>query len=322
MLRFRRLPSRLAATLIAVAAVWSGASSAAHADDCQRLVDEFNQTADAGRAEDAQAIIDRIAASADCGRYQVAAQRRVAALRLKAVQALMARGRPVADFERLLVAADAPEVVWQAAATLAEVRFGERRFAEAAQAYDRAIEIVKNETLTPTAPSRYDIEELIQRAGQARLLAASGAGSGGVGKFVKTAKDQRDGTLGGFYSRSVRGIVVQAIPVPVTFEFRTTAFTDVGQDAARELVEALKDHLPSRMVLIGHTDIRGTAEFNMKLSQDRAQALAAFLQQNGITIAIETEGKGANEPLSLSDSSGLSQEDIYALNRRVEWRRE
>jgi len=39
-------------------------------------------------------------------------------------------------------------------------------------------------------------------------------------------------------------------------------------------------------------------------------------------VTIETEGKGANEPMRLSDSSGLSDEDIYALNRRVEWRRE
>ena len=150
------------------------------------------------------------------------AQRRLAALRLNVVQLMMARGRPVADYERLLLAAQAPEVLWQASATVGEVRFGERRFAEAAQAYDLAIEIIKNETLTPLAPSKFDIEGLIERSGQARLLAANGVGVAGGEKFVKTAKDQRDGTLGGVYSRSVRGIVPRAIPVPITFEFRTT----------------------------------------------------------------------------------------------------
>jgi outer membrane protein OmpA-like peptidoglycan-associated protein len=60
----------------------------------------------------------------------------------------------------------------------------------------------------------------------------------------------------------------------------------------------------------------------MKLSRDRADAVAAFLQQNGLDIPIETEGKGFNDPVHLSDTSGLSEEDIYALNRRVEWRRE
>ena len=134
-------------------------------------------------------------------------------------------------------------------------------------------------------------------------------------KFVKTAKDQRDGTLGGLYSRSVRGIVPRSIPVPITFEYGTTNFTNVGQDAARELLGALQEQKPSRVLLIGHTDVRGTAEFNMKLSRDRAAAVASFLQQNGLTIPVETEGKGANEPMHLSDTSGLSEEDIYALNR-------
>jgi outer membrane protein OmpA-like peptidoglycan-associated protein len=315
MFHFRQ---RRSVTAAAVAAALS--LSSASAEDCRGLIDQFNAAADGGRTDNAQTLIDRIATSAECGRYQVAAQRRLAALRLSTAQSLMARGRPVADYERLLIDADAPDVLWQAAATLAEVRFGERRFADAAQAYDRGIEIIKNETLTPTAPARHDIEELIQRAGQARLLAANDAS--GRGAFVRAAKDQRDGTLGGFYSRSVRGIVTQAIPVPITFEYRTAAFTTVGQDAAHELLDVLKEQAPSRIVLIGHTDVRGTAEFNLKLSRDRAEAVAAFLQQNGISVPIATEGKGANEPLRLSDSSGLSQDDIYALNRRVEWRRQ
>ena len=182
--------------------------------------------------------------------------------------------------------------------------------------------LLKTNPLLPAAPSKFEIEGLIERSGEARLLAANGVGSGGGEKFVKTAKDQRDGTLGGFYSRSVRGIVPRSIPVPVTFEYRTTTFTSVGQDAARELLGALQEQKPSRILLVGHTDVRGTAEFNMKLSRDRADAVASFLKQNGLAIPIETEGKGANEPMHLSDTSGLTEEDIYALNRRVEWRRE
>ena len=167
------------------------------AEDCQSLLDEFNRTIDSGDDGRAQSLVDKIAISADCGRYQVPVQRRLAARRLSVVQFMMARGRPVADYDRLLLAAQSPEVLWQASATMGEVRFGERRFVEAAQAYDLAIEIIKNESLTPVAPSKFDIEGLIERAGEARLLAANGVGSGGGEKFVKTAKDQRDGTLGG-----------------------------------------------------------------------------------------------------------------------------
>ena len=311
---------RAAALAIAVFAA-SAVARPALAADCSPMIDEFNRAVDAGLEAEAQKQIDRIAVSAECGRYQIAAQVRLAALRLATTQQLLARGRPVGEYERLLTAAEAPEVLWQASATLAEVRFGERRFADAAQAFDRAIEIIKNETLTPTAPAKFDIEGLVERAAQARLLAASATTQEGP-KFVRTAKDQRDGSLGGFYSRSVRGIVPRAVPVPVTFDYRAATLTGIGEEAARELVEALKEQKPSRLILIGHTDVRGSAEFNMKLSRDRADSVASFLRQNGINVPVETVGKGATEPMRLSDTSGLSQDDIYALNRRVEWRRD
>jgi outer membrane protein OmpA-like peptidoglycan-associated protein len=313
------IPAALAAAFLMSA---SALTTPARAAECEALLEDFNRAVDAGEESKAQGFVDKIATDADCGRFQVPAQRRLAALRLAAAQLLMARGRPVSDFDRLLTAAEAPEVLWQASGTMGEVRYGERRFADAAQAYDRAIEIIKNETLTPTPPSKFEIDGLIERSAQSRILAANGAGTGGRERFVQTARDSRDGTLGGFYSRSVRGIVPRALPVPITFEYREATFTGVGEQAARELMVALKEQRPSRIMLVGHTDVRGTTEFNMKLSRERADAVAAFLRQNGINIQVQTLGKGATEPMRLFDSSGLTQDDIYSLNRRVEWVRE
>ena len=160
----------------------------ARAADCNALLDDFNRTVDAGEEAKAQSLVDKIATDAECGRFQVPAQRRLAALRLSAAHLLMARGRPVSDYDRLLKSAESPEVLWQASATMGEVRFGERRFTDAAQAYDRAIEVVKNESLTPTPPSKFEIDGLVERSSQSRLLAANGAGTGGGEKFVQTAQ--------------------------------------------------------------------------------------------------------------------------------------
>lgn len=290
--------------------------------DCEHILDAFNHAVDAGQEAEAQKLVDAIAIEPACGPLQTAAQRRLAAFRLTAVQSLMARGRPHSEYERLLTEADKPEVLWQAAATQGEVRFGERRFVDAAMAFDRAIEIIKNEIRTPTVPSKFEIEGLVDRAAQARLLAANMPSGSERGGFVRTARDQRDGKLGGIYSPSVRGITPHAIPIPITFDYAKTSFTSVGTEAAQELLNAIKEQRPSRVVLVGHTDVRGSAENNVKLSLARAEAVAAFLRENGIDAAIETGGKGASEPIQLGDTSGLTQEDIYALNRRVEWRRE
>jgi outer membrane protein OmpA-like peptidoglycan-associated protein len=305
---------------IAGAIVAGSLSSPSLADDCGRLLEEFNRTIDGGREADAQQLVDKIATDAQCGRYQAPAQRRLAAFRLNAAQGLMARGRPVNDYERLLVEAEKPQVLWQASATLGDVRFGERRFVDAARAFDRAIEIVRNETLTPNTPSKFDVDGLFERSGQARLLAANESAKGA--KFVTAARNQRDGTLGGIYSPSVRGIVPRAIPIPITFDFAKTSLTNVGELAARELATAIKEQRPSEVVLVGHTDVRGTAEVNMKLSRERAETVASFLRDNGIQAKVDAVGKGATEPMHLTDTSGLSQDDIYALNRRVEWRRQ
>jgi outer membrane protein OmpA-like peptidoglycan-associated protein len=313
--RTYRLAAAISAGLLVTA-------SPALAGDCKPLIEQFNQAIDAAQEADAQGLIDKIAGSADCGQYQTAAQSRLAALRLSAAQILMARGRPVDEYERLLTAAETTEVLWQASGTLGEVRFGERRFAEAAEAYDRAIAIVKNETLTPARPEKFEIEGLIARSAQARLLAANVKMADGTTAFVQTARDQRDGTLGGIYSRSVRGIVPQAVPIPITFEYTKTAFTPIGEQAVRELADALKEQRPARIRLIGHTDNRGHEETNMKLSAARAEAVAAYLKQAGIDAVIETSGVGANEPVKLMDSAGLTQDDIYALNRRVEFLRQ
>jgi outer membrane protein OmpA-like peptidoglycan-associated protein len=314
-LRQYRLAAAISACLLA-------GLGPALAGDCKPLIEQFNQAIDTAQESEAQRLIDKIAGSADCGQYQTAAQLRLAALRLSAAQILMARGRPVAEYERLLTAAETTEVLWQASATLGEVRFGERRFGVAAEAYDRALAIVKNETLTPARPEKFEIEGLLTRSGQARLLAANVKMADGTTAFVQTARDQRDGTLGGIYSRSVRGIVPQAVPVPITFEYAKTTFTPIGEQAVRELADALREQRPARVRLVGHTDIRGSDETNKKLSAARAEAVAAYLKEAGITTVVETAGVGASEPFKLMDSAGLSQDDIYALNRRVEFIRQ
>ena len=108
------------------------------------------------------------------------------------------------------------------------------------------------------------------------------------------------------------GIVVVAVGIFLLF----------GKLATDELVAAVKEQRPARIRLVGHTDVRGSVENNLRLSAARSEAVAAYLKDAGVEATIETSGVGANEPLTIPDSSGLSQEDIYALNRRVEFVRQ
>ncbi len=291
--------------------------ASALAETCTPL-DAVNKAIDAAQYEAAETQIAAMNANRNCAGFVMPVQRRLAAARLSAAQKLVEQKAPKKSYFDLIADAERPGVLWQASATLAELRFGERKFAEAAAGFDRAIEIVNNETLTPRDPGREAIENLLQRAAAARLLAANS--DNGKSGYVATAT--RDGKLGGIFSQHVRGVVPRIVPMPITFEYRSASLTEEGQQAAQELVRAIKEQQPQSVSLVGHTDLRGAPEFNKKLSLARAEAVAAFLRDHQVALPVQPEGVGADEPLQLGNTNGLTEEDIYALNRRVEWRRE
>lgn len=63
--------------------------------------------------------------------------------------------------------------------------------------------------------------------------------------------------------------------------------------------------------VVGRTDDRGSVEYNQKLSEDRAQAVAAQLRSLGFTV-VEVIGKGKSDPLAPGTSEGAR-----AVNRSV-----
>ncbi|HEY8539163.1 MAG TPA: OmpA family protein, partial [Steroidobacteraceae bacterium] len=80
------------------------------------------------------------------------------------------------------------------------------------------------------------------------------------------------------------------------------------------LASALKE-APGRTVLIeGHTDSVGSAEFNQRLSENRAESVQRALLERGVASnQITTVGKGETTPIASNDSAGGRQQ-----NRRVE----
>lgn len=82
-----------------------------------------------------------------------------------------------------------------------------------------------------------------------------------------------------------------------------------------ERLAAVLKESPARKVLIeGHTDSVGAAEFNQQLSLDRAQSVQTALLERGVlSDQISTLGKGESTPIATNDDAGGRQR-----NRRVE----
>src|SRR5690554_2077016 len=97
------------------------------------------------------------------------------------------------------------------------------------------------------------------------------------------------------------------------FEFDSS---DLKPEAMRALDVHAKDlkSQGNRVVLEGHTDERGTREYNMALGERRAAAVQRYLVLQGVSPAqLELVSYGEEKPAVVG-----STEEAWAQNRRVE----
>lgn len=99
----------------------------------------------------------------------------------------------------------------------------------------------------------------------------------------------------------------------VYFDFNESALTtDATSTLARD-ADCLKK-VPNSVTVVGHTDPRGTAEYNIALSERRAQSVQAHLSRLGVD-----GGRMAILPRGSIDASGTN-EPSWAQDRRADFR--
>lgn len=102
----------------------------------------------------------------------------------------------------------------------------------------------------------------------------------------------------------------------INFEFNSSELTADSRDGIMSLVSFLMSYNEIDVELIGHTDDMGDAEYNILLSERRAESVRRALVDNGVSLErIKIKGCGATQPLFPNDS-----DKHRALNRRVEMR--
>ena len=109
-----------------------------------------------------------------------------------------------------------------------------------------------------------------------------------------------------------------AMPGGALFEHDKWELAGKAQDDLQQLADLLARYPDATFVISGHTDYTGTPEYNLRLSERRAEAVKEWLiQKMGIESArIQTLGKANSEPIK-----GIEPEmsiDEQAPMRRVE----
>ena len=102
----------------------------------------------------------------------------------------------------------------------------------------------------------------------------------------------------------------------VHFGFDNSRIASEDQEALLELVDVMQKDQFKRIQVSGHTDERGSSEYNIALGWRRAQSVAYFLQSNGIAKdQIDLISYGKEKPID-----GRHVESAWQKNRRVELR--
>lgn len=103
--------------------------------------------------------------------------------------------------------------------------------------------------------------------------------------------------------------------VRVSFAFDSAQLDDRATRALQDNARCLADRRATALLIEGHCDERGTAQYNIALGYRRAEAVRKYLADLGVTASLDAVSFG--EELPIAEGPG---EPAWAQNRRAEMR--
>lgn len=157
------------------------------------------------------------------------------------------------------------------------------------------------------------------KAGNTAVGAVLGGALGGVAggligkKMDKQAAEIENTVPGAEVIKAGEGIIVK-FDSGILFDFDKSDLKPAAKTNIQKLVASLNENPDTDILVVGHTDNVGRAEYNLGLSDRRAASVKNYAIAQGLASSrIKTEGKGASEPIASNETA-----EGRAQNRRVE----
>lgn len=157
----------------------------------------------------------------------------------------------------------------------------------------------------------------IGTAGGALIGAAVGGGTGALigNKMDKQARQIDQALPGADVERVGEGIRLVLNENAVRFATGKATLTSTAKANLDKLVPVFKEYADTNIQIYGYTDSTGSPEFNLTLSQKRAESVKNYLASNGLVSSrFKTTGLGIADPIATNDTA-----DGRTQNRRVEF---
>ncbi|MBE6457220.1 MAG: OmpA family protein [Alphaproteobacteria bacterium] len=145
---------------------------------------------------------------------------------------------------------------------------------------------------------------------------AGGAVGGGVGYYmdVQAAELRAELVSTGVQVVEDTDSIRLIMPGNITFKTDSADINSSFYPVLNSVARVLNKYSNSTILVSGHTDSTGSADYNLNLSRSRANSVAAYLQGQGVKQSrFEVMGMGSSNPIaSNSTAAGRAQ------NRRTE----
>lgn len=144
--------------------------------------------------------------------------------------------------------------------------------------------------------------------------AVGGAAGAYIGNYMdKQAEEMQRDIEGAKIERVGEGIMI-TFESGILFDIDKATLKPQAQANLDKLAVILNKYPDTDIIIAGHTDATGSDEYNLKLSQSRAQTVANYLASLQVSpTRMTTMGYGESQPVATNDTP-----EGRALNRRVE----
>lgn len=157
----------------------------------------------------------------------------------------------------------------------------------------------------------------IGTAGGALIGAAIGGGTGALigNSMDKQAREIDQALPGADVERVGEGIHLTLKEDAVRFDTNKSTLTAQAKANLDKLIPVFNSYADTNIEIFGYTDNTGSAEYNLSLSDKRAESVKVYLISKGLAASrFKTSGYGIADPIATNDTpEGRSQ------NRRVEF---
>jgi outer membrane protein OmpA-like peptidoglycan-associated protein len=100
----------------------------------------------------------------------------------------------------------------------------------------------------------------------------------------------------------------------VLFDYNSASLRSASRSTLQEMADVFQKYPQTTLRVEGHTDSTGSASYNQRLSERRANSVASFIENMGVsTSRIDAIGYGESQPRAENSTASGRQ-----MNRRVE----